>query len=76
MIIKKVFILGDSIVKHIKDWEIKNLDSKQKVYVREFSGSNVSCMEDYGKPSIRENNPGYIVFHVVINYVSSEKPHK
>ena len=48
---QKVFILGDSIVKHIQGWEItKKLDNKQKVYVRQFSGSKVSCMKDYVKP--------------------------
>ena len=70
---QKVFILGDSIVKHIQGWEItKTLDNKQKVYVRQFSGSKVSCMKDYVKPSIRENNPGHI-FHIGTNSVPSEK---
>ena len=70
---QKVFILGDSIVKHIQGWEItKTLDNKQKVYVRQFSGSKVSCMKDYVKPSIRENNPGHI-FHIGTNSVPPEK---
>ena len=31
----KVFILRESIVKHVQGWEItKNLDNKKKVYVR------------------------------------------
>ena len=71
---QKVFILGDSIVKHIQGWEItKKRDNKQKVYVRQFSRSNVSCMRDCVKPSIRENNPDHIIFHVGTNYVPSEK---
>ena len=71
---QKVFILGDSIVKHIQGWEItKELDNKQKVYVRQFSGSKVSCMKDYVKPSIRENNPDHIIFHAGTNDVPSEK---
>ena len=59
---QKVFILGDSIVKHIQGWEIikKKLNNKQKVYMRQFSGSKVSCMKDYMKPSIHENNPDHI----------------
>ena len=69
---QKVFILGDSIVKHIRGWEIKKLDNKQKVYGRSFSGSKVSCMKDYVKPLIRENNPDHI-FHVGTNDVPSEK---
>ena len=71
---QKVFILGDSIVKHIQGWEItKKLDNKQNVYVRHFSGSKVSCMKDYVKPSIRENNPDHIIFHVGKIDVPSEK---
>ena len=71
---KKVFILGDNIVKYIQGWWItKKLDNKQKVYVRQFSGSKVSCMKDYVKPSIRENNPHHIIFHVGTSNVPSEK---
>ena len=71
---QKVFILGDSIVKHIQGWEItKKLDNKHKVYVRQFSGFKISCMKDYVKPSIRENNPDHIIFHVGTNDVPSEK---
>ena len=67
-------ILGDSIVKHIQGWEItKKLDSKQKVYVRQFSGSKVTCMKYCVKPSIRENNPDLIIFHVGTNDVHSDK---
>ena len=71
---QKVFILGDSIVKHIQGWEItKKLDNKQKVYVRQFSGSKVSCIKDYLKPSICESNPDHIIFHIGTNDVPSEK---
>ena len=66
--------MGNNIVKHIQGWEItKKLDNKQKVYMRQFSGSKVSCMKDYVKPSIRENNPDHIIFHVGPNDVLSEK---
>ena len=71
---RKKFILGDSIVKHIQGWEItKTLDNNQKVYVRQLSGSKVSCMKDYMKPSICENNPDHIIFHVGTNDVLSDK---
>ena len=34
---KKVFVLGDSIVKHIQGWEItKTLDNNQKVSLNNF----------------------------------------
>ena len=41
--------------------------------MRQFSGSKVSSMKDYMKPSIRENNPDHIIFHVGTNDVPSEK---
>ena len=41
--------------------------------MRQFSGSKVSCMKDYMKPSIHENNPDHIIFHVGANGVPSEK---
>ena len=32
---KKVFVLGDSMVKHIQGWDItKKLENKYKVYIR------------------------------------------
>ena len=71
---KKAFISGDNIVKHIQDWEItKKRDKKQEVYVRQFSSSQVSCMKDYVRQLIRENNPDHIIFNVGTNDVSSEK---
>ena len=41
--------------------------------MRQFSGSKVSCMKDYVNPSIRENNPDHIIFHVGTNDVLFEK---
>ena len=64
----KVFILGDSMVKHIQGWEInRKLDYKHNVYVRQFSGAKFNCMSDYVKPCTRENNPDHIIFHVGTN---------
>ena len=51
----------------------RKLGNNQKVYVRQFSGSKVSCMKDYVTPSIRENNLDHIIFQVGTNDVSSEK---
>ena len=64
---KKVFVLGDSMVKHIQGWDItKKQENKHKVYIRQLTGSKVICMNDYIKPYIRENNPDHI-FHVGTN---------
>ena len=75
--IKKVFVLGDSMVKHVQGWDITNrIDIKRKVYVRQFSGSKVDCMKDYMKPCIRENNLDHLIFHVGTNNVPSNKKAK
>ena len=41
--------------------------------MRKFSGLKVSCMRDYVKPSIRENNQDHKIFHVGTNDVPLEK---
>jgi len=42
-----VVILGDSMMKGIKGFEISSKD--QKVVVKSFSGATVDCMKDYVK---------------------------
>ena len=52
-----------------------NKNNKQKVYMRQFSGSKVSCIKDYVKPSICENNPDHIIFRVGVKDIpSGENP--
>ena len=44
---KNVFVLVDSMVKHIQGWHItKKLENKHKVYISESAGSKVICMND------------------------------
>ena len=70
---KSVYILGDSIVKHVEGWKLKkSLGKNHNVYVRSFSGATVKCMKDYVKPCIRENNPDYVILHVGTNELKSE----
>ena len=70
---KNVYILGDSIVKHVEGWKLKNsLGNNHNVYVRSFPGAKVKCMKDYVKPCIRENNPEYVILHVGTNELNSE----
>ena len=71
---KRIFILGDGIVKHTEGWEISNkLKNEHKVFVRFFSSAKVKCMKDYVKPCIRENEPDHIILHVGTNNLSSEQ---
>ena len=71
---KKVFVLGDSMVKHIQGWDItKELENKHKVYIRQLAGSKVICMNDYVKSCIPENNPDHIIFHFGKNDIPTSK---
>ena len=61
------------MVKHINGWEIsKRLQSDCKVYVKQFSGVKTKCMEDYMKPSLREN-PDHFILHIGTNDLSTER---
>ena len=63
---KKVFILGDSIIKHVKSYSFSKSLNNWKVYIKDFPGGRVRCMQDYLRPTIREN-PGHIILHVCTN---------
>ena len=63
--IRKKYMLGDSMVKHIRGWDISSkLDNKDKVYVRSFSSAKVKFMKDYSKPCIKEDKPCHLILHV------------
>ena len=70
---KKIYILGDSMVKHVEGWQLSK-STNQKVYVRSFTGAKVKCMKDYVKPCIRENDPDHVIMHVGTNEMNSELP--
>ena len=70
---KKIYILGDSMIKHLKGWDISaKLKQRHSIYVRPFTGAKVRSMKDYAKPCIREDNPDHIILHVGTNELSSE----
>ena len=59
----RVFIIGDSIVKHIGGYELLQRVENCKFFVKSFSGANVRCMEDYIQPTLRET-PSHVILHV------------
>ena len=62
---KKIYILGDSMIKHLKGWDISaKVKQRHSIYVRPFTGAKVRSMKDYPKPCIREDNPGHIILRV------------
>ena len=59
---KKIYILGDSMIKHLKGYDISaKLKQRHNIYVRPFTGAKVRSMKDYAKPCIREENPDHII---------------
>ena len=70
---KKIYILGDSMVKHVEGWQLSK-STNQKVYVRSFTEAKVKCMKDYVKPCIRENDRDHVIMYVGTNEMNSELP--
>ena len=69
---KRVFIVGDSIVKHVNGYDISRKTENSEVFVRPSHGATVRCMTDHVKPVLRDN-PAHLVFHIGTNDVPSDK---
>ena len=69
---KSIYIIGDSILKHVQGYEIFKLLENCKTYVKSFSGAKIKDMQDYVKPTLREN-PDQIIVHVGTNDLASNK---
>ena len=69
---KRIYILGDSIIKNLKGWETSKKLKNTDVHVKHFAGSKVKCMKDHIKPSLREK-PDHIVLHVGTNDLVSDR---
>ena len=67
--------MGDNIVKHVRGYELSCKVENCKVYVKNFSGAKVMCMEDYVKPTMREM-PTHVILHVGTNYIPTKKAPK
>ena len=71
---KKVTVLiGDSIIKDIKGWEIT--DRKNKTVVRDFLGAKTNDMKSCVVPTIKQN-PETVVLHCGTNDLKTEKDHR
>ena len=70
---KKIYILGESMIKHLKEWDISaKLKQHHSIYVQPFTGPKVRSMKNYAKPCIREDNPDHIILHFGTNELSSK----
>ena len=64
---RSAVILGDSIVKNVCGWELKEkCGQNNNVYVKCFNGANIKDMHSYAKPSI-ERKPNVIILHIGTN---------
>ena len=70
---KNIVILGDSMIKHVNGYDMSKKLKNCKAYVKSFSGSNVRCMKDHMKPSMREK-PDHTILHVGTNDLNSDRP--
>ena len=70
---KKVFILGDSIIKHVKSYSLSESLDNCKICVKDLPCARVRCMQDYVRPTIREN-PNHIILHVGTNDLTTNIP--
>ena len=64
-------IVGDSMVKNVRGWDLSN--QKNKVIVKSFSGATTEDMEDYLKPILRKE-PKNLILHVGTNDLKAMEP--
>ena len=69
---KRVYIVGDSIIKNVNGYDVSGKADQCRVYIRPSLGAKVRCMEDHIKPVIRDK-PDHIIFHIGTNDVPSSK---
>ena len=67
------YILGDSMIKNLKVWEMSKKLKKANLYVRHSAGAEVRCMKDHIKPTLREK-PDHIVPLVGTNDLVCDRP--
>ena len=68
-----MFILGDSIIKHVKSYSLSESPDNCKICVKDFPGVRVRCMQDCLRPTIREN-PNHIILHIGTNDLTTNIP--
>ena len=69
---KRVFMVGNSFIKHLNGYVIGGKTGNCTVYVRPSHGAKVRCTVDYAILIIR-NKPDIIIFHVGTNDIPSDK---
>ena len=73
---KRIYIIGDSIVKYVQGYEISKSLENCKTYVKSFSGTKIRRMQDYIKPTLRENPDQTIAYVGTNDLASNKRPEK
>ena len=68
-------IIGDSLIRDIKQQRIRKDLPGNKVFIKSFSGATTACLNDYVKPSLRYK-PDLLIIHGGTNDLRSEKTSK
>ena len=69
---KHVYIVGDSIVRHVHGYDISRKTENARAFVLPSHGATGKCMRDHVKPALRDK-PDHIVFHIGTNDAPSNK---
>ena len=65
---KSIHIIGDSIIKEIKGWDLS--DKNNSVVIKTFPGASTKCMKSYIQPTT-DKNPDVVVLHCGTNDLRS-----
>ena len=65
--------MGDSIIKYVKCCTKSSSLDKWKVYVKDFPGASARCMQDFARPTLRENYD-HIIIDVGTNDLALNTP--
>ena len=68
---KVTCIVGDSLIKNMKGWELNKKLKNDIAVVKSFPGATIECMKDYIQPTLRKN-PDRIIIHIGTNDLKSE----
>ena len=71
---KAVYIVGDSMIKEVKGYELsKSIRLKKPVKVRSHPSAHIRCLSDHVKPVIRNGDADHVILHIGTNDLRSEK---
>ena len=68
---RSVAILGDSMIKDIKHWDLVKSCPNNKIFLKSFPGADISDMSHYVNPTIKRD-PDIVVLHCGTNSLRDE----